>query len=95
MFMYAKDDHKDICSHEIVHFAIMNANLILDDATTLQILSAEISDDEHEIGTLFRFRTKDGKEMDLVFKQTVELSYEEKTRLLDRVRLSLPKQILP
>ena len=33
--------------------------------------------------------------MDLVFKQTVELSYEEKTRLLDRVRLSLPKQILP
>ena len=53
MFMYAKDDHKDICSHEIVHFAIMNANLILDDATTVQILSAEIPDDEHEIGTLF------------------------------------------
>ena len=95
MFTYAKDDHKDICSHEIVHFAIMNANLILDDATTVQILSAEIPDDEHEISTLFRFRTKDGKEMDLVFKQAVELSYEEKTRLLDRVRLSLPKQILP
>ena len=93
--MYAKDDHKDICSHEIVHFAIMNSNLILDDATTVQILSAEIPVDEHEIGTLFRFRTKDGKEMDLVFKQTVELSYEEKTRLLERVRLSLPKQILP
>ena len=93
--MYAKDDHKDICSHEIVHFAIMNANLLLDDATTLQTLSTELSEVEHERGTPYRFRTKDGKEMDLVFKQTVELSYEEKTRLLDRVRLSLPKQILP
>ena len=91
--MFMGNNPEEIRNNDLFRFAIANANLILDNLEVVTILSDDPAKDEEGIHTIFRMWTKDGKELDLVFKQRLELTYEEQARIMERSReFILPKK---
>lgn len=91
--MFMGNTAEEIRNNDLFRFAIANANLILDELEAVTILSDDPIKDSEGIHTIFRMWTKDGKELDLVFKQTLELTYEEQARMMERSReFMLPKK---